>query len=85
MNVRRIFEDLPEVQHISDEQTELLDRIMALDNPINFNEEFVSDEELDALEDALDGAEREVPHQILLKTAIFGAPAIMADDPDDFV
>ncbi|MGW8177895.1 MAG: hypothetical protein ACWGQW_03760 [bacterium] len=85
MNVRRIFEELPEVQHITDEQRELLNRLMNLDNPVNFDENFASDEELDALEDALDLTEREVPHHIILKTAIFNAPAKMAEGADDFI
>ena len=85
MDIQRLFEEMPEVQSMTEEQRELLNRIMTLDNPINFNGEFASDEELDALENALDQTEREVPHQIQLKTLILSAPAKMAEADDDFI
>jgi len=85
MNIQRLFEEMPEVQSMTEEQHELLDRIMNLDNPINFNGDFASDEDLDGLENALDQSEREVPHQIQLKTTILSVCAKVAESDDDFI
>lgn len=80
MDIRRIWRRLSDTVIITEEQRELLERIMTLQNPVEFDEEFATDEQLDALEDALDRAEVEVPHQIQLKQIIENTAPKVADD-----
>lgn len=85
MDIERLFESLPEIQTISNEQRQLLDRLMALENPVDFDDEFATDEELDALEDALDQSEREAPHHIQLKNHILRIRARPMSSDSDFI
>jgi hypothetical protein len=83
MNLVQLYEELPTICGISEEQKSLLLRIMNLENPINFN--FATDEEMDALEDALDRAEREGPHCRRLKELTFNLQSKISESNSDFV
>lgn len=55
---------------------ELLDKLMAIDNPMDFDDDFATDEELEALESALDNLEIGLPEAIQFKQHMVTARAI---------
>lgn len=83
MDITQLYEALPATEGISDEQTALLARIMNLENPVDFD--FATDEEMDALENALDRAEREVPQSMRFKEVVASLRAKVSESEPDFV
>jgi hypothetical protein len=69
---------------MTEEQRDLLQRIIAVNSPIEFDEEFATDDDMDALEDALDAQEIDIPHYHSLKNLVANAPA-KASDGDEFI
>lgn len=85
MDIRSLFNSLRESPPFSEESQNLLERIMELDNPVDFNEEFASDEELDRLEDELDAREQEAPAIKKFKTITISLPSKKADGDEEFI
>ena len=61
MDIKKIFKKVKDTEVMPIVLKELLDKIMTLKNPMDFDDEFATDEQLDALEDALDGQEGKMP------------------------
>lgn len=85
MNVEEFFNSLVEINSLSAEQRELIDKMMSLETPMSFDDDFATDEELDALENIMDAAEREAPSYITLKEVISQLPAQISNKDDDFI
>lgn len=85
MNIEDFFNSLIETQvSLTAEQRQLIDTMMELNSPMAFDDDFATDEELDALEDAMDRAECEVPSCVNLKNVISSLPA-RKSNKDDFI
>ncbi|MFA5048332.1 MAG: hypothetical protein WC516_04915 [Patescibacteria group bacterium] len=57
MKIDQIFENVPESTDFNIEAQELLNKIMAIKNPMDFDDDFATDIQLEALEDEMDRLE----------------------------
>lgn len=60
-NIEKLFEDIPEHIIFDPALQELLDKIMAITNPMDFNDDFATDAQLEALENEMDRLESRMP------------------------
>lgn len=70
MNIDKLFENLPDEVDFNPELQDLLDRIMALTNPMDFDDDFATDEQLEALEDEMDRLEAKLPELLKFMDAV---------------
>lgn len=80
-NIDELFEDLPEKYAFSPELQGLLDNIMSIKNPMDFDESFATNEQLDALEDELDRLESRMPELHKVIAIIRNTKATESDKP----
>jgi hypothetical protein len=85
MNLQNFFEVIPEAQTMADDMKELLNKLMEIDSPMDFDDDFATDEELEALESALDTLEIGLPEANQFKTHIVNAKAIQASTTTTFI
>lgn len=69
MNVSNLFENVSDVS-VNNELQDLLNRIMAITNPMDFDDDFATDEQLEALEDEMDRLESRMPELLKFLEAI---------------
>ena len=60
-NIEKLFEDIPESIIFNPELQILLDKILAIKNPMDFDDDFAADAQLEALEDEMDRLESRMP------------------------
>jgi hypothetical protein len=78
MNTRDIFESCGEFAGLSDDNKELLDKIMNIKTPMDFDDDFVTDTELQTLESELDRMATHIPQANSFKEIILMLPAVRA-------
>lgn len=76
MDLQEFFDDLPEAEILGEELQELLTRLIAITNPMDFNDDFATDEQLEALENSLDNLEIGMPVANQLKGQVINSRAI---------
>ena len=69
-NVNKLFGELTHIDPFDKESLALLERVMGLDNPMRFDDDFASDEDLDKLEDELDNLDRKTPRANSFKNVV---------------
>jgi hypothetical protein len=78
VNVEELFESLGESNSSTEEQTELLNKIMELETPLDFDDDFATEEELDLLESTLDNELIFIPTCNIVKRTLEDAIAIIS-------
>lgn len=78
MDLQHFFEILPETQVMGEREQELLSKIMAITNPMDFDDSFATDEELEALETSLDALEVGLPEAAQFKAQIAVSKAVQS-------
>jgi hypothetical protein len=72
ISIDKVFEGLIHIDPFDKESLELLERMMTLDNPMRFDDDFASDEALDKLEHELERVDRRTPRANSFKKTIEG-------------
>ncbi len=54
VNIGRLFDSCPEIPGFQEKHEVLLENILSISNPMDFDKDFASDDELDELELAID-------------------------------
>jgi hypothetical protein len=62
VNIELLFNNCPEVAGFSEGCQALLEKLMTITSPMDFNNDFASDEELDRLEQELDRLDTKNPN-----------------------
>lgn len=70
MNIDKLFENLPDEADFNPELQDLLNRIIAITNPMDFDNDFATDEQLEALENEMDRLETKMPELLKFIDAI---------------
>lgn len=69
MNVSNLFENVSDAS-VNNELQNLLNRIMAITNPMDFDDDFATDAQLEALEDEMDRLESRMPELLKFLEAV---------------
>ena len=80
MNINNFFENVNESGTFSPPLQELLDKLMAIKNPMDFTNEVATDEQLEALEDEMDRFEVLMPKMRTFSIALNKAKLAEADE-----
>lgn len=78
VNIERLYENCPEMNGFDESCQALLEKLMTVTSPMDFGDDFASDEELDRLEQELDRLDVRNPNIVKIKQIVMGLKAKQA-------